>query len=335
MQVYSLLNKISPQCKLCRLRLPRSILSIWLSGLRLVNLLNQTGTHHVRTCEINHSSDAPYTEDQSLRVDAMSKPSDIYARKELDRLDILQSHLTNIQAPPGRLTKLSRSLQGKKAIVTGAASGMGRETAKVLADEGVQVAVLDLDEKKVIAVVYEINTVHPGRAQGWVCDVSDRSRIKQVCKEVIEAFGGLDILINNAGISVGGGAFDEDDSFESRWDQTVDINLSAHAIFIRACVPTLLKSDAARIVNIASTEHFVTGPGNVAYSATKSAVTGLTRAFAVELGKYQNITVNTICPGPIITGMTARIPPELKESYARRRVPLRRYADAEEVAQSK
>lgn len=100
------------------------------------------------------------------------------------------------------------------------------------------------------------------------------------------------ILINNAGISVGGGVFDEDASFETRWDKTVDINLTALAIFIRACVPALLKSDAARIVNIASTEHFVTGPGNAAYSATKSAVTGLTRSFAVELGKYGNITVS-------------------------------------------
>jgi 3-oxoacyl-[acyl-carrier protein] reductase len=102
------------------------------------------------------------------------------------------------------------------------------------------------------------------------------------------------ILVNNAGVSIGGGAFDEDVSFETRWDKTVDINLTALSIFIRACVPALLKSDAARIVNIASTEHFVSGPGNVAYSATKSAVTGLTRAFAVELGKYQNITVSYV-----------------------------------------
>jgi 3-oxoacyl-[acyl-carrier protein] reductase len=253
----------------------------------------------------------------------------------LNRLDILKSHLSNVPPPPGRLTKLSRSINGRKAIVTGAASGMGRETAKVLADEGVRVAVLDLDQGRVDAVVDEINAVHPSRAKGWVCDVSDRGRIKAVVKEVVEAFGGLDILINNAGVSLGGGAFDEDESFESRWDKTVDINLNALVIFIRACVPTLLKSDSARIVNIASTEHFVTGPANAAYSATKSAVTGMTRSFAVELGKYGNITVNTICPGPIITGMTARIPPELKENYAKRRVPMRRYADPEEVAQSK
>jgi 3-oxoacyl-[acyl-carrier protein] reductase len=263
----------------------------------------------------------------------MSSASDKYARKALDRLDILQSHLTNVSPPAGRLTKLSRSLQGRKAIITGAASGMGRETAKLLADEGVQVAVLDLTEDGVRTVVDEINAIHPGRARGWVCDVSDRDRIKAVSRKVIDAFGGLDILINNAGVSLGGGAFDDDATFESRWDKTVAINLNAQVIFIRACIEALLKSDAARIINIASTEHFVTGPANAAYSATKSAVTGLTRSMAVELGKHQNITVNTVCPGPIITGMTARIPPELKESYAKRRVPMRRYADAEEVAQ--
>lgn len=123
----------------------------------------------------------------------MSRNSKIYAQQALERLDILKSHLSDIQAPRGRLTKLSRSINGKKAIVTGAASGMGRETAKVLADEGVQVAVLDLDYGRVQAVVDEINSVHPGRAKGWVCDVADRDMIKNVCKEVIDAFGGLDV----------------------------------------------------------------------------------------------------------------------------------------------
>ena len=123
----------------------------------------------------------------------MSKPSERYAQKALERLDILKSHLSDVKAPVGRLTKLSRSLLGKKAIVTGAASGMGKETAKVLADEGVQVAVLDLDDGKVQAVVDEINAVHAGRAKGWVCDVADRIRVKKVCREVVEAFGGLDV----------------------------------------------------------------------------------------------------------------------------------------------
>jgi 3-oxoacyl-[acyl-carrier protein] reductase len=123
----------------------------------------------------------------------MSKTSGQNTQKALERLDVLKSHLSKVEAPAGRLSKLSRSLEGKKAIVTGAASGMGKETAKVLADEGVQVAVLDLDEDRVRAVVDEINAVHVGRAKGWVCDVANRSRIKQVCKEVIEAFGSLDV----------------------------------------------------------------------------------------------------------------------------------------------
>lgn len=122
-----------------------------------------------------------------------SAASEKYRAQALNRLDVLNSHLSNVQAPPGRLTKLSRSLQGRKAIVTGAASGMGKETAKVLADEGVRVAVLDLDHARVNHVVEEINAVHKGRAQGWVCDVADRDAIKRVCREVIDEFGGLDV----------------------------------------------------------------------------------------------------------------------------------------------
>lgn len=114
-------------------------------------------------------------------------------RVALNRVDILKSHLTHVPPLPGRLTKLSRSLHGRKAIVTGAASGMGRETAKLLADEGVTVAVLDLDETRVRAVVDEINAVHAGRARGWVCDVVDREGIKGVVGEVVGAFGGLDV----------------------------------------------------------------------------------------------------------------------------------------------
>lgn len=115
------------------------------------------------------------------------------AQAALGRIGALESHLSGVAARPGRLTKLSRSLRGRRAIVTGAASGMGRETAKLLADEGVRVAVLDLRRDAVDAVVGEINAVHAGAATGWVCDVADRKRIKRVCGEVIDEFGGLDV----------------------------------------------------------------------------------------------------------------------------------------------
>ena len=97
-------------------------------------------------------------------------------------------------------------------------------------------------------------------------------------------------------------------------------------------MPHLLESDAARVVNIASTEAIVTTAGLAAYAATKSGVVGLTKSFAVELGRH-GVNVNCVCPGPIDTGMTAAIDADAKQTYARRRVPLRRYGDPEEVAQ--
>ena len=233
-----------------------------------------------------------------------------------------------------RLTVLSRSVAGKRVIVTGAASGMGRATAHLFADEGARVAVVDLGVDRVDAVVDEITAAHGAdAARGFVVDVADHAQLKQLVDDVVGAFGGIDVVVNNAGISLPGSAFDDDTSFEEHWQQTVDVNLTAHARLIRAALPYLMKaSGGGRIVNIASTESIVVTAGLAAYAATKAGVVGLTKSFAVELGRH-GVTVNCICPGPIRTGMTASIPDEAKETYARRRVPLRRYGEPEEVAQ--
>jgi 3-oxoacyl-[acyl-carrier protein] reductase len=228
---------------------------------------------------------------------------------------------------------LSRSVAGKRAIVTGAASGMGRATAHLFADEGVRVAVVDIVAEGVIAVVDEIRAAHGAdAADGFVVDVADPAALKRLVAEVAEKFGGLDILVNNAGISLISSAFQDDESFEANWARTLDVNLTAHARLIRAALPHLQRAHGGgRIVNIASTEAIVTTGGLAAYAATKAGVVGLTKSFAVELGRH-GVTVNCICPGPIRTGMTAEIPDEAKEVYARRRVPLRRYGEPEEVA---
>jgi 3-oxoacyl-[acyl-carrier protein] reductase len=231
-----------------------------------------------------------------------------------------------------RLTSLSRSLAGRRVIVTGAASGMGRATAHLFADEGARVAVVDLGEDRVRAVVDEITSVHgSGAAAGFVADVGSHDALKSLVAGVTSAFGGIDVLINNAGVSLINSAFQDEESFESNWATTLDINLTAHARLIRLCLPALQAAEGGRIVNIASTESIVTTAGLAAYAATKAGVVGLTKSFAVELGRH-GITVNCICPGPINTGMTAGIDEAAKATYAKRRVPLRRYGDPEEVA---
>ena len=146
-----------------------------------------------------------------------------------------------------------------------------------------------------------------------------------------DEFGGIDIVINNAGVAIPAGATATDDQFEAGWARTIDVNLTAQARLVRAALPHLRRSDAGRIVNIASTEGIIATAGIPAYTASKHGVIGLTKSFAVELGR-DGITVNCICPGPINTGMTAGIPDEAKDTYAKRRVPLRRYGDPEEVA---
>ncbi len=235
--------------------------------------------------------------------------------------------------PRRRLTELSRSIEGRVAIVTGAASGMGRATAHLFSDEGARVVVADLERERVDVVVAEIAAVHGDSvALGVVCDVADHAQLRSLVDDTVAWAGRSDSVVNNAGVSLVNSMFQDEAEFDDNWARTLDINLTAHARLIRLAVPHLIESGAGRIVNIASTESIVATAGLAAYAASKAGVTGLTRALAVELGRH-GVTVNCICPGPIDTGMTASIPQDAKDTYARRRVPLRRYGDPEEVAQ--
>jgi 3-oxoacyl-[acyl-carrier protein] reductase len=227
-----------------------------------------------------------------------------------------------------RLSKLDRSIRGKVAIVTGAASGMGRATAHLFADEGARVAVVDVVADGVDQVVAEI-TDAGGDAEGYVVDLKSAKAIVQLVDSVVARFGGIDIVVNNAGIARMS-TFDAED-FQTSWDETFAVNLDAHMHLVRAALPHLEASGAGRVVNIASTEGVGAQPLAAAYTASKHAVIGLTRSMAVELGQ-RGVTFNCICPGPIDTGMTAPIPDDAKAKFARRRVPLRRYGQPEEVA---
>ena len=228
-----------------------------------------------------------------------------------------------------RLTKLSRSIAGRTALVTGAASGMGRATAHLFADEGARVALADRDEGGVKGVAEEIRAAG-ATAAAFAVDVGDPAQLAGLARDVREQLGPIDILVNNAGVSVLAPIDGPD--YAEQWQRVLAVNLAAQAYLIRACLDQLVRNGDGRIVNIASTE----GLGATAlispYTASKHGVVGLTRSLAVELGA-RGVTVNCVCPGPIHTGMTAAIPDEAKRAFARRRVPLRRYGDPEEVAQ--
>ena len=224
--------------------------------------------------------------------------------------------------------ELSRSVKGLTVLVTGAASGMGRATALVFAAEGAKVAVTDLNAEATEAVAAEI-AARGGTAKAWALDVADRNAITSVVGDIAAHFGGLDIIVNKAGISVRTAI--DDEGYEDAWARGRAVMLTAHPRIIRAALPHLRRSKCPRIVNIASTEALGATALHSPYSAAKAGVVGLTRSLAVELGR-DGITVNCICPGPILTGMTARIAAEHKAIYAKRRTALGRYGDPEEVA---
>jgi 3-oxoacyl-[acyl-carrier protein] reductase len=218
-----------------------------------------------------------------------------------------------------------RSIRGRRALVTGAASGIGRATAALLAAEGARVAATDVALPGLESLAAEVRAAG-GALHPWQVDVADDASVRRVVAEVAARLGGVDILVNCAGVSIPAPFGDE-----PAWRKTFEVNLNGMMRTIRAALPHLKACGAGRVVNIASTEGLGATPLISPYTASKHAVIGLTRALAVEVA-LDGITVNAVCPGPIRTGMTAPIPEEAKQKWARRNVPLKRYGEPEEVA---
>jgi 3-oxoacyl-[acyl-carrier protein] reductase len=224
--------------------------------------------------------------------------------------------------------RLDRSMQGRIVFLTGAASGIGRASAHVFAREGARVALSDVNAEGARAVADAVRA-EGGDARAFTLDVTDPAAITAVIEQAAQHFGGLDCLVNNAG-AARLTALDSPD-FDAIWDWQLNVLLTAHQRTVRAALPWLRASDAARIVNIASTEAFGATARNSAYVAAKHGVAGLTKALAVDLGK-DGITVNAICPGPVLTGLTEKIPEQDRSTFAHRRTALRRYAQPVEIA---
>ncbi|MGB5091969.1 MAG: SDR family NAD(P)-dependent oxidoreductase [Parvibaculum sp.] len=214
-------------------------------------------------------------------------------------------------------------LANKVAVITGAASGIGKASATLFASEGARVLAVDLPGKGLAAA-------HQGhdRIVTLEADVSAPDAAEIIIGGAIKAFRALDILFNNAGVALGGPV---ESLSEADWDRTMAVNVRSHFILSRAAIPHLRKSGHGRIINTASVMAEGTDFGLAAYCASKAGVAGLTRNLALELGKY-GITANYILPGAIVTGMTKSFDdPAIAEIWAKKS-PLRRLGEPIDIA---
>jgi 3-oxoacyl-[acyl-carrier protein] reductase len=218
------------------------------------------------------------------------------------------------------------SLKDKVAIVTGASQGIGRDTALALAQAGAKVAVAARNEEKLATLVIEIEAAG-GVALAVKMDVADADQVKAGFKQVIEKFGRLDILVNNAAITRDGLSMrmKQDD-----WEAVLKTNLTGAHLCIQQALSSMMRARAGRIINISSVVAQSGNAGQANYVAAKAGLIGLTKAVAIEIAS-RNITVNAVAPGFIETPMTDVLPDKVKEEL-KTRIPLGRMGSAREVA---
>ncbi len=220
-------------------------------------------------------------------------------------------------------------LEGKTAIVTGAARGIGKSIAIYLAKAGANIAFTDLfydDNAK--ATEKEIEALGV-KAKGYASDASNFADTQDVVAKIVKDFGQVDVLVNNAGITK--------DSLlmrmtEDQWDAVINVNLKSVFNFTKAVQPTMLKQRSGSIVNMSSVVGVSGNAGQANYSASKAGMIGFTKSVAKELGS-RNIRCNAIAPGFIITEMTDKLSEDVKKEWAKS-IPLRRGGTPEDVAKT-
>ena len=217
-------------------------------------------------------------------------------------------------------------LTGKRALVTGAGRGIGREIALELARAGASVVIINRNPERGSAVLTEIKEAN---VEGWslLGDVADRETADNLAEEALKLTGRIDILVNNAGIT-------KDNLFmrmkPEEWEQVLGVNLNGVYYITRSLIRHMVKQRFGRIVNIGSVVGSTGNPGQVNYSTTKAGLIGFTKSLAKERGG-RNITVNTISPGFIETDMTEELNEKQKEAILSQ-VPLGRMGSAQEIA---
>jgi len=217
-------------------------------------------------------------------------------------------------------------LEGKVALVTGSAQGIGRAIALNLAQGGARIVLTDMREAKLDEVVKEIEA-QGGKAIRFVVDVTDREAVRKVVDQALETWEKIDILVNNAGITR--------DSLVMRmkvedWQAVLKTNLDGAFYCIQAVLPSMVRQRYGRIVSIASVVAQAGNVGQANYISSKAGIIGLTKGVAAEVAR-RNITVNAVAPGFIATPMTENLPPEIKEKMLSI-IPIGRMGTDAEIA---
>ncbi|NLZ72732.1 MAG: 3-oxoacyl-[acyl-carrier-protein] reductase [Bacteroidales bacterium] len=218
-------------------------------------------------------------------------------------------------------------LEGKTALITGAARGIGKAIALKFASEGANIAFTDLriDEsaKETEKEIADLGV----RCKGYASNAADFNETEEVVKLIHEEFGSIDILVNNAGITKDGLMMRMS---EEQWDAVINVNLKSAFNFVHACTPIMMRQRGGSIINMASVVGVSGNAGQSNYSASKAGMIGLAKSIAKELGS-RGVRANAIAPGFIITDMTDVLSEEVKKEWAKQ-IPLRRGGTPEDVA---
>ncbi len=218
-------------------------------------------------------------------------------------------------------------LQGKVAIVTGGANGIGWEAVKLFAEEGAKVAVADYQVQEAEAKIKTLSSDYEGKVVTFQVDVTNRSSVDEMVQAVIDTFGRIDILINNAGITK--------DAMLSKmtienFQRVLEVNLNGVFHCTQAVLPHLLANGSGRIINTSSVSGVYGNVGQTNYAASKSALIGMTKTWGKELGR-KGITVNAVAPGFIETSMVESVPEKVLDQL-KQTIPLQRLGKPQDIA---
>lgn len=219
-------------------------------------------------------------------------------------------------------------LTGRVALVTGGSKGLGKAMARGFAEAGANVVISSRHEDELRAASTEITAGLSARCETIVADMTDREDVARLAREAQQRFGQVDILVNNAGSNT---PQPIDQITDEAWDRIIELNLTSCMALSRALAPRMKERKWGRIIHISSIMGLASKEGRNVYSATKSALIGLARASALDLGNY-NITVNCIAPGPFLTDLPGKLLSDEEKQIFSRRTALGRWGDPRELA---